>query len=162
MLYTLASLLMPPLLVFGLYHLLTWFNVLGINRRAFWKRVAAASAVSYFLLASGFFVFAYVDYRQDRPLAAPGSGFELFLYNRSAFWRLMAVFDTLAMVVLLAIFSLLDRFTVDLPGLLIVTILVTYIIGLLQWYFVGGGIGAVLERFWSGLKTGDEDDEDWF
>jgi hypothetical protein len=36
-----------------------------------------------------------------------------------------------------------------------------YFVGSLQWYFVGGGVGAVLERFWSGLKTGDDEDQDW-
>ena len=40
----LSGLLMPILLVFGLYHLLTWFNILRINQRAFWKRVGMASA----------------------------------------------------------------------------------------------------------------------
>ena len=43
--------LLPLLLVFGLYHLLTWFNVLQINQRAYWKRVALSSAGAHFLLA---------------------------------------------------------------------------------------------------------------
>ena len=38
MLYTLGSFLLPLLFVFGVYHLLTWFNVFRINKRVFWKR----------------------------------------------------------------------------------------------------------------------------
>jgi hypothetical protein len=34
-------------------------------------------------------------------------------------------------------------------------------VGSVQWYFVGGGIGLLLERFWTGLKTGDDEGE-WF
>jgi hypothetical protein len=34
----------------------------------------------------------------------------------------------------------------------------TYVAGTVEWYFVGGGVGALLSRFWAGLKT---DDEDW-
>src|SRR2546430_17273176 len=63
MLFTLASLCLPPLLVFGVYHLLTWFDAFGINAQAFWKRVALASAVRHVLLASGFFVFSYLDFQ---------------------------------------------------------------------------------------------------
>ena len=47
MLLTLASFVLPPLFVFGVYHLMTWFNVLRINERVFWKRVAISSAVSH-------------------------------------------------------------------------------------------------------------------
>ena len=37
-----------------------------------------------------------------------------------------------------------------------------YLFGTLQWFWIGGGIGALLEKFWAGLKTGDEEDEEWF
>ena len=53
MLFTLMSFLLPPLFVFGVYHLLTWFNVLHINQRVFWKRVGLGvreSAISAELL----------------------------------------------------------------------------------------------------------------
>jgi hypothetical protein len=40
------------------------------------------------------------------------------------------------------------------------TIAVTCSVGTLQWFLVGGGIGALLGRFWESLKTGD-DDEEW-
>ena len=74
----------------------------------------------------------------------------------------MFIFDTVPMLVLLGLFSILDHLSVNLHGLLTVTVAVTYIIGSLQWYFIGGGTGAVFERFWSGLKTGDDEDEGWF
>jgi hypothetical protein len=45
--------------------------------------------------------------------------------------------------------------------LLIAAIGLTYIVGTAQWYFVGGAIGAILEKIWGGLKTG-EDGEEWF
>jgi hypothetical protein len=32
----------------------------------------------------------------------------------------------------------------------------------LQWFLVGGAIGALLERFFEGLRTPDPEDEDWF
>ena len=57
------------------------------------------------------------------------------------------------------------------PGLLIVycrnpggmvglAIVLTFIVGTVQWYFVGGVIGVVVEKFWSGLKTA-QDEQDW-
>ena len=152
MLFTLATFLLPPLLVFGVYHLLTWFNVLRINERVFWKRLAIASAVSHTVLASGFFVFSYVD--------AAGADFAAYLFNRSGFWRLMAIFDTALMLALIGLFTVLDRSGVNPPGLVTMTLAVTYVVGTLQWYFVGGGLGALLERFFEGLKTPDPED-DW-
>jgi hypothetical protein len=43
----------------------------------------------------------------------------------------------------------------------LVAIAMTYILGTVQWYFVGGGAGAVLQKIWGGLKTGEEGEE-WF
>ena len=48
---------LPLILVFGLYHLMTWFNILNINSRVYWKRVALVSAIAHVLLSTGFFVF---------------------------------------------------------------------------------------------------------
>ena len=45
--------------------------------------------------------------------------------------------------------------------ILLLTLAITYVVGTIQWFLVGGGIGAVLEKFWTGLKTGDEEDEEW-
>ena len=154
MLFTLASFLLPPLFVFGVYHLLTWFNVFRINERVFWKRVAITSAISHILLASGFFVFTYLDVRDATP-------FDVYLFNRSDFWRLMTIFDTAPMLVIVGLFSGLDRAGVNPPGLIAWTIAITYVVGTLQWFFVGGGVGALLERFFEGLKTPDPEDEDW-
>src|SRR5215467_918991 len=102
MLFTLATFLLPPLFVFGVYHLLTWFNVLRINTRVFWKRVAITSAVCHVLLVSGFFLFSYLDIG-DAP------SFGVYLFERSNFWKLMTIFDTLPMLVIIILFSALDR-----------------------------------------------------
>ena len=154
MLYTLALFLLPPLFVFGVYHLLTWFNVFQVNQKVFWKRLALASAVSHVLLASGFFIFTYVD-------AAGTASFAVHLFDRSGFWKLLTIFDTVPMLVILGLFSALDRAGMNPPGLLSITIALTYIIGTVQWFFVGGAIGALLERFFEGLKTPEPEPEDW-
>jgi hypothetical protein len=154
MLFTLASFLLPPLFVFGVYHLLTWFNVFRINEYVFWKRVAITSAFSHILLITGFFVFTYFDARDAMP-------FDVYLFNRSDFWKLLTIFDTASMLAIVGLFSGLDRAGVNPPGLVAWTIAITYIVGTLQWFFVGGGIGALLERFFEGLKTPDPEDEDW-
>jgi hypothetical protein len=155
MLYTLASLLLPPLFVFGVYHLLTWFNVLHINRRVFWKRVAITSAICHVLLVSGFFLITYLE-------VGDTASFGAYLFDRSNFWKLITIFDTAPMLVIIALFSIFVRTDVNPPGLVALTMAITYIVGTLQWFFVGGGIGALLERFFEGLKTPDPEDEEWF
>jgi hypothetical protein len=154
MLRTVALFLLPPLLVFGVYHLLTWFNVFRINEAVFWKRVALTSAVCHILLASGFLVFSYID--------AGGSTFGPYLFDRSSFWRLMTVLDTTAMLVVILLFSIFERAGLNPPGLIPMTVAIIYIVGTLQWFVVGGGIGALLERFFEGLKTPDPEEEEWF
>ena len=154
MLLTLAAFLLPPLFVFGVYHLLTWFNVLYINKRVYWKRLALASAMSHFFLLTGFLVFWW--------FVAGGAPFGPFLFNNSEFTRLMRIFDTAAMLAILALFSAMARAELNPPGILLLALAVTYIVGTIQWFLIGGGIGALLERFWSGLKTPDEPDEEWF
>jgi hypothetical protein len=151
MLFTLVSFLLPPLFVFGVYHLLTWFNVFGINHRVFWKRVAITSAICHVVLATGFFVFSYID--------AAENSFGVYLFNGSSFWRLMMIFDTVPMLVIIGLFAALDRAGMNPPGVVAVTLAITYVIGTLQWFFVGGGIGALLERFFEGLRTPDP--EEW-
>ncbi|HEX5000777.1 MAG TPA: hypothetical protein VFY29_21310 [Terriglobia bacterium] len=154
----LVSILLPPLLVFGLYHLATWVNVFQINRVAFWKRVAAASAAAHLILLTGFFLYLYGDYRAGAGNGA--SDFGAFLFTRSEFRYVLAIFDTTALVSLLAFFATLDRLGLAAPGLAFSTIAITYIAGTIQWYLIGGAAGAVLERFWAGLKT--DDDDEWF
>jgi hypothetical protein len=153
MLFSLASFLLPPLFVFGVYHLLTWFNVFEINQRVFWKRVAITSAISHVLLASGFFAFSYFD--------AKDLNFGVYLFSGSNFWRLITIFDTAPMLVIVLVFSLLDRAGVNPPGLVAMTLVITYVIGTLQWFFVGGALGALLEKFFEGLKTPEPEEEDW-
>lgn len=157
---TLAGLLLPLLLVFGLYHLMTWFNIFRINGRTYWKRVALTSAISHVLLASGFFVFTYFDYLANRQVAGINMSYGAYLFDRSQFWPLMTIFDTLPMTILVGLFLLLDWIGLAPPGLLLLTIVITYAAGTLEWYFVGGGAGALLSRFWDGLRTDDEED-DW-
>ena len=152
---------MPVLLVFGLYHLLTWFNLMNIAARVFWRRIALTSAIAHVILASGFFVFSYLDYSMNRQTSLAGLGFDGYLFNRSDFWPLMSIFDTAATLALLGVFGILDKLGLNSPLLVAGTIAITLLVGTVQWYFVGGGIGMLLERFWSGLKSGDDTDEDW-
>jgi hypothetical protein len=154
MLFTLASFLLPPLFVFGVYHLLTWSNFLRINSRVFWKRVAIASALCHVILATGFFVFSYFD-------AGDSTSFGVYLFDRSNFWKLMTLFDTAPMLAIIGTLSVLDRAGANPPGLVAIVLAITYVVGTLQWFFVGGGIGLLLERFFEGLKTPDPEDDSW-
>ena len=160
MLNAFLTVLIPLLLVFGLYHLLTWFNLLNINELVPWKRVGLTAVISHFLLATGFFLFTWFDLQANRPYVAIGMPYATFLFEHSEFWRLLAVFDTVPLLGILAMFSLMDRAGVSGP-LLPLAMGMTYAAGTLQWYFVGGGIGAILQKLWEALKTGEEGEE-WF
>src|SRR5215469_2035256 len=105
----LAGLLMPVFLVFGLYHLLTWFSLFGINDRVYWKRVGIAAAISHIILLVGFFLFSYLDYSSNQTTTFAGLGFDAYLFNRSEFWRLTAIFDTAPMLAFLGIAAILDK-----------------------------------------------------
>jgi hypothetical protein len=162
MFLTVASLLLAPLFVFGVYHLLTWFNILRVNERVYWKRVAIASAISHFVLLTGYLIFSYFDFQGRLQIEATSISFGEFLFSRSGFWRVMTIFDSVPTLVLLTMFFIMDRAGLNPPGLLVGTFAIAYVVGTLQWFWIGGGIGALLERFWSGLKTGDDEDEEWF
>jgi hypothetical protein len=149
---------LPLILVFGLYHLMMWFNILRINRLVYWKRVGLASSIAHALLVTGFFVFTYFDYRANRDLSGFGLGYGTYLFDRSQFWPLMAIFDTLPMAILVGLFLLLDWLGLALPGLLLLTIAITFAAGTVEWYFVGGGLGTMLSRFWDALKIRDDED----
>ncbi|HLH31228.1 MAG TPA: hypothetical protein VKY31_08500 [Terriglobia bacterium] len=136
-----------------MYHLLTWFNTFNINERAFWKRVAIASAICHVILAAGFFIFSYYD--------SGGANFGAYVFNESNFWNLVEIFDTAAMVTILLLFAGFDRAGINPPGLIVITMFITFVVGTLQWFFIGGGIGALLERFFMGLRTPDPEDEEW-
>ena len=160
MLNAFLAVLLPLLLVFGLYHLFTWFNVFRINERAYWRRVGLTAAISHFLLATGFFLFAWFDLHSNRAYVALGMSYATFLFQRSAFWQLLGVFDTIPMLGILAAFTVMNALGIF-SGVLPVAIILTYVVGTLQWYYVGGAIGAILEKIWGGLKTGEEGEE-WF
>jgi hypothetical protein len=158
MVFVMAVLLLPPLLIFGIYHLSLWFNLLGIRRMVFWRRVALTSVVAHTLLAAGFFAFSYLDYQANRDLVFVGQTLDSYLFNRSEFWSLMVIFDTLPTLTVLGLFALLDRFDVALPQLVGVTVAIVFLLGSFQWYWIGAGIGALFERIWAGLKgPGAED-----
>ena len=161
MLMMIAGFLMPVLLVFGLYHLLSWFNPLDWNSKTFRVRVGLASAIGHIILASGFFAFSYFDYSMNRSTTMAGVGFDNYLFN-GEFWQLMLYFDTAPMLVLVGVFAILARLGLDPPYLVAWAIAITLVVGTIQWYLLGGVIGLLLERFWSGLKTGDDEDEDWY
>jgi len=161
MVFLLTSILLPPLLVFGLYHLLTWINAFRINERAYWKRVAIAAAVSHVLLVTGFIVFTYWHFRSGRQADISIVTFGAFVFNRSEFWRLMLIFDTAPMIAILMLLAILQQTGLNPPGLLFITFGITYLVGTLQWFFVGGGIGALLERLWEGLKSPEDEDDQW-
>ena len=132
------------------------------NAQAFWKRVALASAVCHVLLASGFFVFSYLDFQAHVRLEPGDAKFGPYLFDRSDFWRLMTIFDTAPVLVIIIAFSGFDRAGINPPGLLVWTLVLTYAVGTIQWFLIGGGVGALLERFFEGLKTPDPEDEEWF
>src|SRR5262245_63864516 len=98
MLNAFLAVLIPLLLVFGLYHLLTWFNVFRINERVYWKRVGLASAISHFLLATGFFVFTWLELQSNRAYVQQGMSYGTYLFQHAVFWLLLAFFVTGQMV----------------------------------------------------------------
>jgi len=65
------------------------------------------------------------------------------------------------MLVIIGLLAGLDRAGVNPPGLVAITVAITYIVGSVQWFFVGGGVGALLERFFEGLKTPEPEDDEW-
>jgi len=155
--YIFAASLLPPLLVFGVYHMSLWFNVMDIRGRIFWRRVALASAISHLLLAGGFFLFSYMDFRLNTTIAGSAQAFDASLFNQSPFWSLLLIFDTGAMVLLLGVFGALDWLGISFGFTVPLTAGIVLLGGTLQWYWVGGAIGAAFERLWSGLK-GPEDE----
>ncbi len=158
--YAVAVVLLSPLLVFGVYHLSLWFNVMGIRTRVFWRQVALASAIAHLLLVIGFFVFTYVDYRLNANIAGAVGVFDVFLFSRSPFWSLVSVFDTVAMVVILGTFGTLDWLGIDFGTTVPVTAGIILLVGTLQWYWIGGAIGGAFERLWAGLKGPEDDPQD--
>jgi hypothetical protein len=157
--FWLLSISLPPLLVFGLYHLLSWLNLFHINERIFWRRVALTSAVSHLLLLTGFIVFTWLHFRSIVHPDPAQADFGSFVFTRSEFWRMMLIFDVAPALIIVGMSVLLAGMDVNPPGLLVMTFAITYVVGTVQWYYVGGAIGSLLERFFEGLKTPEEEDE---
>ena len=161
MLSALLLVLTPLLLVFGVYHFITWFDLFRAGAWPHWKRVGFAAVIAHFLLVTGFFVFSYLDYQANERFVPAGTNYGAYLFTHSEFRRLVSLFDTGAFVILLVLLTGMEQAGMSGTLLLPMTIGVVYVAGTLQWYFVAGGIGALLSRFWESLKTGD-DDEEWF
>jgi hypothetical protein len=115
--------------------------------------VAMTSAICHVLLASGFVIFSYID--------AGRFEFGQYLFNESNFWKLMEIFDIVPMLLILLTFAGFARAGINPPGVVAITIAITYLAGTIQWFFVGGAVGALLERFFQGLRTPDPEDQDW-
>src|SRR6185436_12701468 len=160
MLNAFLAVLVPFSLVFGLYHLFTWFDVFRIKSLVYWKRVALTAAISHFLLVTGYLAFEYFDWQSNRTYVLLGMTYSAFLFKHSPFLQLLLIFDTVPGVGVLATFKVMERAGIN-SFLLPTALLIIYVFGTLQWYFVIGGIGALLQRFWDGLKTGEEGEE-WF
>lgn len=159
--YLLALFLLPPFLIFGLYHLTLWFGLFGMRARAFWRRVALSSALSHVLFTFGVFGVVWADYQSATALFGNDPGFPGFLANSSGILQLMLVFDTLAAVALIGILTMLGSAGLEGATILSLGAGVVLVLGTFQWYWLGGAAGALLERVWSGLKTQEDDGPDW-
>jgi len=147
MLYAAALVFLPPLLVFALYHLSLWVGVPGMRRRGFWRRVAFASALAHVLIVVGLALLAWIDDSSDAGMPVSVSG---------DLWAVLWVLDPVAMAVLAGILPATG--SLALPSALITLLGV----GTLQWYWVGGALGAAFERVWRALRTPGDDLPDWF
>jgi hypothetical protein len=159
MLYASALILLPVLLVFGLYHLNVWLSVPGIRDRPFWGQVAAASGEGHVLILVGIVALAGLDYRTQLDLAGPGSSFGVYLLTGTDFSAVMWLLDPLPMAILAVLVSLIPIaagviWAVTLPTLLLA--------GTLQWMAVGGVLAWAFGRLWGSLRTEGDDLPDWF
>jgi hypothetical protein len=66
------------------------------------------------------------------------------------------------MLAIIGLSSILDRAGINPPGFLVWVVVISYVVGTLQWFFVGGGLGALMERFFEGLKTPEPEEDEWF
>ncbi len=156
----LAVLLLPLLLVFGLYHLMVWFDVFAMRRRTVSSRVGVCSALAHGLLGAGVFLVSYLDYRATRAVFG-GTGFAAYVLDSGELWPMLMVFDTLAGLTILALLALWESMELAAGGIVGLVPAVVLVVGTLQWYGLGRVAGAVLDRVWSGLKTQDDDGPDW-
>ena len=153
----LALLLLPALLIFSLYHLTLWFSFFAIRKMVFWRRISTVSALSHVLFTIGVFAVLYLDFRTAGNLLAADMAFDSFLLNNGQFWQVLLIFDTLAAVTMVGILAILDYAGIGLGPVLPVTVGIVLLLGTFQWYWIGGILGAMFERIWSGLKTQGDD-----
>ncbi len=156
----LAVLLLPLLLVFGLYHLSVWFDVLAMRRRTVSSRVGVCSALAHGLLGTGVLLVSYLDYRSTRAIFG-GTGFAEYVLDSGDFWPMLMIFDTLAGLTIVALLALWESLNLAAAGVVGLVPAVVLVVGTLQWYGLGRLAGAVLDRVWSGLKTQDDEGPDW-
>jgi hypothetical protein len=118
-----------------------------MRRRGFWRRVAFASALAHVLIVVGLALLAWIDDSSDAGMPVSVSG---------DLWAVLWVLDPVAMAVLAGILPATG--SLALPSALITLLGV----GTLQWYWVGGALGAAFERVWRALRTPGDDLPDWF
>ena len=162
MLYLLAVILLPPVLVFSLYHLGLWLGVPGMRRQVFWRRVAVASALAHVLLATAFFLFVWLDYRASASISNTPASLADHLFGSGDFLAVLWLMDPLPTVLLAGILGAMDWAGGGRRLILPVAIATVLAAGTLQWYWVGGGLAAAFERIWAALRTPGDDLPDWF
>lgn len=159
MLYALSFVLLPPLLVFALYHLNLWMRLPGMRGRVFWRRVAFASAQAHLLILAGFVFLVWLDYRTGFP--SPTGSFGGYMATSPDVAGALWVLDPVAMAVVTGLAGVVSGIRVG-AGVLVLLLTIVVAVGTLQWYWVGGGLAAVFERIWGELRTEGDDLPNWF
>lgn len=156
MLYASALILLPVLLVFGLYHMNVWLGAPGFRGRPFWLQVAVASGEAHLLIVLGLLVLAWLDYRSQISVSGPIPTFGVYLLTGTDFPAAMWVLDPLAMAILLVLIPMIAGIA------LAATLTTLFLAGTLQWMALGGIVAWGFERIWGSLRTEGDDLPDWF
>lgn len=159
MLYASSLILLPVLLVFGLYHLNVWLNFAGVRAWPFWRQVAAASGEGHILILLGIVALAGLDYRTQLAVSGPGSPFGVYLLTGTDFPAVMWLLDPLPMAILFVMIPLIPAIAGVVLGVTLSTLLLA---GTLQWMAVGGVLAWTFGRIWGSLRTEGDDLPDWF
>lgn len=162
MLYAAALLLLPPLLVFAVYHLNLWIDLAGVRRRAFWLRVALASGEAHLLIVIGLAGLMWLDYRSRVVTPDELATFGVHVLTRTDLIRLLWILDPLAMGVLSVGLSVASGVSLDAGAVLAITLVAVLALGTLQWCVVGAGLGFGFGHLWTALRSGEDDLPDWF
>jgi hypothetical protein len=156
MLYVFALIVLPPLLVFGLYHLNLWLDIPGIGKRPLWARVAVASGEGHLLIVLGLFWLAWLDYRAEILGSGGDQAFGVYLLTATDFPSVMWVLDPFAMVILFALIPIIAGFALG------ATVMTLMIAGTMQWMLLGGAAAWGFARVWGSLRTEGDDLPNWF